>query len=75
VSLPLDRLVQFQLEREPADLSTIPTSLREGRVLSAVYRVRPATRSGEPLGLALRLLVDPRRVPASARKDAAVATA
>jgi hypothetical protein len=75
VSIPLYRLVQFQLEREPADPSTIPTSLRQGRVLSAVYRVRPATRSGDPLGLALRLLVDPRRVPASAREDAAVATA
>ncbi len=75
VSIPLFRLVQFQLERESADCTLVPAALRQGRVLSAVYRVRPATRSGEPLGLALRLLVDPRRLAATTPHDKAAATA
>jgi hypothetical protein len=75
VSIPLYRLVQFQLERESADDALVPAALRQGRVLSAVYRVRPATRSGQPLGLALRLLVDPRRLAPAAHLDKAVATA
>jgi hypothetical protein len=62
VSIPLYRLVQFQLEREARDLD-LPDSLRSGRVLSAVYRISPPTPSS-PQGLALRLMVDPRRRPA-----------
>ena len=59
VSIPLFRLVQFQLERDGRS-DMLPASLQNGRVLSAVYRVSPplATR---PQGLALRLMVDPRR--------------
>jgi hypothetical protein len=66
VAIPLYRLVQFQLERETRDSDPIPASLRHlrhGRVLSAVYRVTPATRAGAPQGLALRLMVDPKRRP------------
>jgi hypothetical protein len=62
-SIPLYRLVQFQLERDTWDSDLLPTALRHGRVLSAVYRVTPATRSGSPQGLALRLMVDPKRRP------------
>jgi hypothetical protein len=62
-SIPLYRLVQFQLERDTRDSDLLPTALRHGRVLSAVYRVTPATRSGSPQGLALRLMVDPKRRP------------
>ncbi len=68
VSIPLYRLVQFQLERSGHDAAQVPMPLRHGRVLSAVYRVSPATRSGDPQGLALRLLVDPRRAAADARE-------
>ena len=61
VSIPLYRLVQFQLEREARDSDALPDSLRQGRVLSAVYRVSAPTPAGKPQGLALRLMVDPRR--------------
>jgi len=60
VSIPLFRLVQFQLERDARDGDSVPAALRRGRVLSAVYRVCPASSKG-PQGLALRLMVDPLR--------------
>jgi hypothetical protein len=60
VSIPLFRLVQFQLEREVRDTGALPDTLQQGRVLSAVYRVSPPSAS-QPQGLALRLMVDPRR--------------
>ena len=63
VSIPLFRLVQFQLEREVRESDLVPGALRQGRVLSAVYRVSPPS-SSKPQGLALRLMVDPRRVMA-----------
>jgi len=62
VSIPLFRLVQFQLERDGRTPETIPDTLQQGRVLSAVYRVSPPSGS-QPQGLALRLMVDPRRQP------------
>ena len=61
VSIPMFRLVQFQLEPAVRDDRTLPSALRNGRVLSAVYRVSPGTTSGRPQCLALRLMVDPRR--------------
>lgn len=61
VSIPLYRLVQFQLERDVRDTQGIPTSLRQGRALSAVYRVQPPVPGGARQGLALRLMVDPKR--------------
>jgi len=61
VSIPLFRLVQFQLERDVRESDRLPDSLRQGRVLSAVYRVSPPTPTGNPQGFALRLMVDPRR--------------
>ena len=61
VSIPLYRLVQFQLERDVRDSDPLPAALRSGRVLSAVYRVTPPTPSGGRQGLALRLMVDPKR--------------
>lgn len=60
VQIPLFRLVQFQLERDVRESDRIPDALRQGRVLSAVYRVAPGSHDA-PQGLALRLLVDPRR--------------
>ena len=73
VTIPLYRLVQFQLEREVRESDPIPSTLRKGRVLSAVYRVSSATTSGKRQGLALRLMVDPKRQPAEV--EAARATA
>jgi hypothetical protein len=63
VSIPLYRLVQFQLERDVRDCDPVPATLRTGRILSAVYRVTSATPSGGRQGLALRLMVDPKRRP------------
>ena len=60
VSIPVFRLVQFQLERDVRESDGLPASLRSGRVLSAVYRVSPGSTSGRPQGLALRLMIDPR---------------
>lgn len=62
VTIPLYRLVQFQLEQNGEDPITLPASLRQGRLLSAVYRVSPPASSGGRQGFALRLMVDPRRV-------------
>ena len=73
VSIPLFRLVQFQIEREARESDTLPEALRQGRILSAVYRVSPANSSGTPQGLALRLMVDPRH--RTAGLDEARATA
>lgn len=63
VSIPLYRLVQFQLEREARDSSLAPPALRRGRILSAVYRVA-SPRPGSGHGFALRLMVEPRRLSA-----------
>ena len=72
VSLPLYRLVQFQLEREARESDALPAALRQGRVLSAVYRVSPPA-SGKPQGFALRLMVDPKRRPAAVELVRAIA--
>lgn len=59
-SIPLYRLVHFQIERQERDADQLPAALRQGKVLSAVYRVGPYKAStGTPNGYALRLLVDP----------------
>ena len=60
VSIPLFRLVQFQLERDVRGSNAVPDSLPQGRVLGAVYRVSPPSKS-QPQGLALRLMVEPRQ--------------
>ena len=73
VSIPLYRLVQFQLERDARDASLPGALQHSGRVLSAVYRVSPPS-SSEPQGLALRLMIDPART-APAESVAARATA
>jgi hypothetical protein len=72
VSIPLYRLVQFQLERDARDGDNLPGSLQHGRVLSAVYRVTPPSGS-RVQGLALRLMVDPRRAAVAAEETRATA--
>lgn len=73
VSIPMYRLVQFQLERDVRDSDPLPAALRHGRVLSAVYRVRSATPATGRQGLALRLMVDPKRRPAPVAQTRATA--
>ena len=59
-AIPLYRLVHLQVERSNRLSDQLPYRLREGRVLSAVWRVAPCRRStGTPSGYALRFLVDP----------------
>jgi hypothetical protein len=61
-AIPLYRLVYLQLERGTREVSGLPPALRDGRVLSAVYRVGPCEpTTGTPSGYALRLLVEPGR--------------
>jgi len=69
VSIPLYRLVQFQLERDARDSDALPRCLN-GRVLSAVYRVTPPSTSTRQ-GLALRLMVEPRRAVTSVSANTA----
>jgi hypothetical protein len=64
LSIPLYRLVQFQLERDVRGAEPVPQSLRQGRILAAVYRVTPPGPSGSRPGLALRLMVVPQSRPA-----------
>jgi hypothetical protein len=64
LSIPLYRLVQFQLERDVRGSEPVPQSLRQGRILAAVYRVTPPGPSGSRPGLALRLMIVPQRRPA-----------
>ncbi len=60
--IPQWRLVHLQLDREASGRDDLPECLRQGKVLSAIYRVgptRPAT--GAPQSYALRLLIEPPR--------------
>ena len=57
VALPLYRLVHLQVEKSAREWVELPQPLRNGRVLSAVWKVapcRPAT--GTPGGYALRFM-------------------
>ena len=72
-SIPLYRLVHFQVERSDRECPELPAVLQHGKVLSAVYRVgpyRPAT--GTPHGYALRLLIDPARLAVTRTERVAV---
>jgi hypothetical protein len=77
VPIPLYRLVHFQLEREIREADGLPATLRQGRILAAVYRVATPTMAGTRQGLALRLMIDPKRVaaPISAERTLARASA
>lgn len=59
-SIPLYRLVHFQVEKPAREHGELPAVLQQGKVLSAVYRVGPyKSATGTPQGYALRLLVEP----------------
>jgi hypothetical protein len=73
-SIPLYRLVHFQVERPARQGQQLPEVLQQGKVLSAVYRVGPyKTATGTPQGYALRLLVEPKRRGADVGAGFAVA--
>ncbi len=60
--IPQWRLVHLQLDREALGHADLPECLRQGKVLSAVYRVGPTRPStGTPQSYALRLLIEPQR--------------
>lgn len=68
-SIPLYRLVHFQLERNGRRDTELPSALQQGKILSAVYRVGPyKAATGTPQGYALRLLVDPKTAARSAAR-------
>ena len=59
-TIPLYRLVSFQIERDVRGLDGIPHALRNGKVLTVVYRLGRVQRAtGTPEGYGLRLMVDP----------------
>lgn len=73
-SIPLYRLVHFQVEAPARGQKDIPEALQRGKVLSAVYRVGPyMSATGTPQGYALRLMVEPKRNVAERREPLAVA--
>ena len=75
-SIPLYRLVTFQLERDARHSDGIPPALRSGRVLTAVYRAGKFQKStGTPDGYGLRLLVDPVMLQSASIPEAVEASA
>jgi hypothetical protein len=69
-SIPLYRLVHFQIERSACDRTDLPKVLRHGKLLSAVYRLGPYSSStGTPQGYALRLLVEPSHAVATRNEE------
>jgi hypothetical protein len=75
-AIPLYKLVHVQLERDAREIPGIPRQLREGRILSAVWRVGACRRStGTPEGYALRFLVDPLETAAERPSERRMAVA
>lgn len=63
VSIPLYRLVYFQVDRHLRHRPDLPAPLRKQNVLSAVFRVGASSDvTGTPTEYGLRLLVEPRPV-------------
>ncbi len=75
LSIPLFRLVRLQIEGDARRSTDVPMPLRRGHALSAVYRITPPAGHGGRHGLALRLMVEPRRVSQQDLQDDALATA
>lgn len=70
LSLPLYRLVQFQLEKDVKAGDQLPATLKQGRLTAAVYRVQQPDARGRGQGLALRLMVEPVRRSATTTQRA-----
>lgn len=70
-TIPLYRLVYFQVDREARHQSELPEALKKPNVLSAVFRVGADNRAtGAPSEYALRLLVEPARTGQAATRTA-----
>jgi hypothetical protein len=66
ISIPLYRLVYFQIDRAARGRADLPAPLRKATVLSAIFRVGPVSDdTGAPTEYGLRLLVEPARQAAS----------
>ena len=75
-TIPLYRLVTFQLERDVRHIDGLPQTLRTGKVLTAVYRAGEFRKStGTPEGYGLRLLVEPALFPKASGSERVEATA
>jgi hypothetical protein len=73
-SIPMYRLVSFQLERDARNAEGLPLALRAGKVLSAVYRLGSFQRAtGTPDGYGLRMLIEPVQEHASSEPISATA--
>lgn len=71
LSIPLYRLVYFQVDRHVRQRPDLPETLRKQSVLSAVFRVGECSDvTGAPTEYALRLLVEPQRNAAAATRTA-----
>jgi hypothetical protein len=70
-TIPLYRLVYFQVDREARHRPDLPDALRKPNVLSAIFRVGEDNRAtGAPSAYALRLLVEPARPAQAATRTA-----
>jgi hypothetical protein len=66
LTLPLYRLVYFHVDRQARNRPDLPELLKRQTVLSAVFRVGPASQvTGTPTEYALRLLVEPAKATGS----------
>lgn len=66
LSVPLYRLVYFQVDRHIRNHPELPRTLRKQNVLSAVFRVGECSqKTGTPVEYAIRLLVDPQKSEAA----------
>jgi hypothetical protein len=60
LTLPLFRLVYFQVDRAARSHGDLPDTLKKQSVLAAVFRVGPSSQlTGTPTEYALRLMVEP----------------
>jgi hypothetical protein len=67
LTVPLFRLVYFQVDRHVRSHPELPMTLRKQNVLSAVFRVGECSqKTGTPTEYALRLLVEPQKAAAAA---------
>lgn len=71
LTVPLYRLVYFQVDRHVRNHPDLPRTLRRQNVLSAVFRVGESSqKTGTPTEYALRLLVEPQKAETAAMPPA-----
>jgi hypothetical protein len=73
-TIPMFRLVHFQVEKPARERRDLPVALQRGKVLAAIYRVGPyQSATGTPQGYALRLLVEPGQAHSADQAPLAIA--